>query len=92
MRRLILNPVVAVVTCCLVALLGTPAMAATEECIAARESYNSAGDALSSNMRRYGRCLSSSQGQDDCSSEFRTVRNAQSEFETAVSGYQSDCQ
>jgi hypothetical protein len=42
-------------------------------------------------VRRYTRCLSGSQGQNDCYSEFRRLKSAQGDFESAVSEYQSEC-
>jgi hypothetical protein len=53
--------------------------------------YNSAISDLSDALRRYSRCLSNSNGHDDCSSEFRRLKNAQSDFESAVSEYESEC-
>jgi hypothetical protein len=42
-------------------------------------------------LRRYARCVSDSKGHDDCSTEFRRLKYAQDDFETAVSEYQSYC-
>ena len=42
-------------------------------------------------LRRYTNCISNSRGRDDCSSEFRRLKNAQDDFETAVSNYRSEC-
>lgn len=42
-------------------------------------------------IRRYSRCLSNSNGHDDCSSEFRRLKNAQSDFESAVADYENEC-
>src|ERR1700733_3378385 len=65
--------------------------AASANCNDATDTYNSAISDLSNALRRYSRCLSSSNGHDDCSSEFRRVKNAQSDFESAVSEYESEC-
>jgi hypothetical protein len=65
-----------------------PTSAATADCSDATSSYNSA---ISDAIRRYTRCLSSGNGHDDCSSEFRRLKNAQSDFESAVSDYESAC-
>jgi hypothetical protein len=54
--------------------------------------YDSAIDGIASTLKRYTNCVSGSQGADDCSSEFRRLRSAQSEFESAVASHQSDCQ
>ena len=61
-------------------------------CQTAVSSYNTAVDEISTRIRRYTSCLSSSRGTDDCSTEFRRLRSAQSDFETAVSQYRSDCE
>jgi hypothetical protein len=55
-------------------------------------SYNSALSDISMYLKRYTNCLAYSNGTDDCSSEFRRLRSAQSDFERAVSTYQADCQ
>jgi hypothetical protein len=66
--------------------------AAANECSDAADAYNSATSEISGYLRRYVGCVENSQGADDCSSEFRRLRNAQSDFESAVSQYQSyDC-
>lgn len=67
--------------------------AAANECSDAVDAYNSATSEISGYLRRYVGCVENSQGADDCSSEFRRLRNAQSDFETTVSNYQMhDCQ
>ncbi len=63
--------------------------AAANECSDAVDAYNSATSEISGYLRRYVGCVENSQGTDDCSSEFRRLRNAQSDFETAVSNYQA---
>jgi hypothetical protein len=68
-----------------------PVYAATEECNDAISSYNSALSDVSDALRRYTRCLSSSGGHDDCSSQFRKLKNAQSDFEAAVSKHETQC-
>src|SRR5882724_13685987 len=68
-----------------------PVHAAREDCSDATNTYNSAISEVSDTLRRYTRCLSSSNGHDDCSSEFRRLKNAQSDFESAVSKYQREC-
>lgn len=66
--------------------------AAADECSDAVDAYNSATSEISGYLRRYVGCVENSQGADDCSSEFRRLRSAQSDFETAVSNYQMyDC-
>jgi hypothetical protein len=68
-----------------------PTSAATADCSDATSTYNSAISDVSDAIRRYTRCLSSSNGHDDCSSEFRKLKSAQADFETAVSQYESEC-
>jgi hypothetical protein len=68
-----------------------PIQAATADCSDAVSAYNSALSDVSDALRRYTRCLSSSAAHDDCSSEFRRLKNAQSDFESAVSEYESEC-
>ena len=71
--------------------LGTQAtVAGQQECKDAIDRYNSAVEDVSSALRRYANCVSGSQGNDDCSSEFRRVRSAHSEFEDAAIAYQSE--
>jgi hypothetical protein len=61
------------------------------DCSDATSSYNSAVDDISTYLKRYVSCVSSSDGNDDCSSEFRRLKNAQSDFASAVSDHQSYC-
>jgi hypothetical protein len=68
-----------------------PTHAAMANCSDATSTYNSAISDVSDALRRYTRSLSSSNGHDDCSSEFRKLKNAQSDFESAVSEYESEC-
>jgi hypothetical protein len=68
-----------------------PTWAATEDCSEAIGTYNVAISDVSDAIKRYTRCLSSSNGHDDCSSEFRKLKNEQSDFETAVSRYETEC-
>jgi hypothetical protein len=80
-----------VALCAAVVLIVLPTRAATADCSDATDSYNSAISDVSDALKRYTRCLSSSNGHDDCSSEFRKLKNAQSDFESAVSEYESEC-
>lgn len=70
---------------------GPSALADADGCRDAVSSYNSSLSEIDSYVRRYSRCVSGSQGRDDCSSEFRRLRNAQSDFESAVSAFTSEC-
>jgi len=71
-------------------LISVPA-AAQSQCSYARERYNSALDDIGLTLRRYTTCLSNSAGEDDCSTEFRRLKYAQDEFESAVSDVGSYC-
>jgi len=64
---------------------------AQADCSGAISAYNSALSDIETYLKRYTRCLSSSNGSDDCSSEFRRLRSAQSDFESAVSDHQAYC-
>lgn len=77
--------------CAAFVLIARPAHAATAECSDAISTYNSALSDVSDALKRYTRCLSGSNGHDDCSSEFRRLKNAQSDFESSVSEYESEC-
>lgn len=72
-------------------MLASPAVA-QYDCKSSIEQYNSALNEISSYMRRYSNCIANSRGTDDCSFEFRRLRNAQMEFESAVSGLKSYCE
>jgi hypothetical protein len=74
------------------ALLGlSGATQAGSQCSYAVQSYNSAVDDISYKLKAYARCVGSSNGTDDCSFEFRRLKYAQDEFESAVSNYRYDC-
>jgi hypothetical protein len=83
-------PRVTLIAGVLVGLAGA-ARADPAGCRAAIDQYNSATSDISSALRRCAACVSGSQGRDDCSSEFRRLRSAQSDFESAVSEYESEC-
>jgi hypothetical protein len=61
-------------------LIVTGTFAARADCNSAISQYNSAISDIESYLRRYSRCVSSSQGQDDCSSEFRRLPDLQGRF------------
>lgn len=67
------------------------ATAGTEECQDAINSYNSSRSDVFGALKAYERCVSDSDGTDDCSTEFRNLSSAQDDFESAVSDYQSNC-
>lgn len=60
-------------------------------CAVAVDSYNSAIAEIEYQLGRYTRCVSNSAGEDDCTSEFRRLRNAQGDYEGAVSSYRDEC-
>lgn len=62
------------------------------DCRVATDAYNSTIDELAFTLKRYARCVSESKGSDDCSLEFRRLRNAQGDFESAVSAVGTECQ
>jgi hypothetical protein len=63
-----------------------------EECRDAVDQYSSAIADVSDTLKRYADCVSSSKGHDDCSTEFRRLKDAQDDFESAVSDYSSECE
>jgi hypothetical protein len=73
------------------ACLPRNSFAGPTECQEAISEYNSAVSDISTTLRRYTNCVSSSNGHDDCSSEFRRLRSAQDDFENAVSKYGLEC-
>lgn len=77
--------------CSIVAFLSVLSGSALADCNLAVTNYNSAISDINTGIRRYTSCLSVSNGQDDCSSEFRRIRSAQSDFESAVSEYAGYC-
>ena len=72
-------------------LAGLFVSTAHADCRSATDEYNSALDDVASTLKRYTRCVAESKGRDDCSSEFRRLKNAQSDFESAVSHVESGC-
>ena len=64
---------------------------AQANCSDAIDTINSAMSNFSNALEGYSRCLSDSNGHDGCSSEFRRLTKAQSDFELAVSEYEREC-
>lgn len=73
-------------------IAAVPSAAIASDCGDAVDRYNSALNDVSYALKRYTSCLSVSGGHDDCSSEFRRLKYAQSDLETAVSDISSYCQ
>lgn len=42
-------------------------------------------------IKSYADCVAGSDGHDDCSSEFETLKSAQDDLELAVSEYEGNC-
>ncbi len=74
------------------ALIGVSATADPDGCRSAVDQFKSARSDVADGIRSYASCVSSSDGHDDCSLEFSTIQSAQSDFESAVSEYESECQ
>jgi hypothetical protein len=81
----------AVVLCVATFCLERNSYADSSDCQDAISEYNSAISDVSTALRRYTNCVSSSKGHDDCLSEFRRLKSAQSDFESAVSKFGMEC-
>ena len=64
-------------------LLLSSGTGASAECAEARDHYLSAVDGVREYLGRYVQCITTSNGLEDCSSEFRRLSNAHTEFEKA---------
>lgn len=62
-----------------------------QECQEALEEAASAGEELAAYARRLMHCADSGDFSDDCSYEFRLVKNAQYDYESAASNANSEC-
>jgi hypothetical protein len=72
-------------------LVASSAAADSDDCRQAVDQYNYAIDNVSSTLDRYANCVSGSRGQDDCSSEFRRLKSAHSDFESHIYQIRNDC-
>lgn len=63
-----------------------------EECTDSRSQAETAATDLAHYARRLQRCAESLDFSDDCSLEFRKVKNAQGEYESAVADVGSLCE
>jgi hypothetical protein len=72
-------------------LFASSAIADPATCRNAVDEYQSAASDVATYLQAYASCVSSSAGKDDCSSEFSSVQSAQSDFESAVSEYETEC-
>lgn len=64
----------------------------SSECRQAKEEATNAASELASYSRRLRSCAESADLSDDCSSEFRRVKNAFGDYESAVAAISSACQ
>ena len=63
-----------------------------ESCRDTLNQYKSAKSDVGGALIDYTNCIRSTDGHDDCSSEFSILKSAQDDFEVAVSEYESECQ
>jgi hypothetical protein len=80
-----------VIVLCAVTWVGSASVASPSGCQEAISAYNAAISDISSALGLYTSCVSSSDGHDDCASEFETLKSAQDDLEDAVSDHDSDC-
>lgn len=76
------------------AVLLMPASASAADadgCKTAMQDFSSARNDVAYALKRYASCLSYSDGTDDCSTEFRRLKNAQADVESAVGTASSEC-
>ena len=78
----------AVVSACVLLSCGSGTSA---DCQEARDHHLAVVEEIREYLGRYVQCITISPGQEDCSSEFRRLSNAQSEFEKAVEEFRSEC-
>jgi len=70
---------------------GATAAQDIRQCSYSVESYNTTVSNVRSQLVVFSTCLNESQGKDDCTSEFRSLRRAQSELVLAVSTIEANC-
>jgi hypothetical protein len=63
----------------------------SSECRDARSRAESSASELADRSHKLRSCAEAQDYSDDCSSEFRRVKNAQSDYEDAVSSFQNEC-
>jgi len=73
-------------------LLTSTVAEASEDCESTEYKFRQALSDVEHRLRTYSRCIQDNDGRDDCYSEFRRLQSAQSDLESAVSEYQSECQ
>ncbi len=67
------------------------AFAGPTECQDAVSGYTSTKSDIATALQAYANCVSSSDGHDDCSTEFDQLKSAQDDLENAVSNYETEC-
>ena len=60
-------------------------------CRNAAEEVESAQSEIASALSTYSSCVASTDGRDDCSSEFSSLQSSHSDLESAVSDFESEC-
>ena len=78
----------AVVSACVLLSCGSGAYA---DCQEARDHHLAVVEEIREYLGRYVQCITISNGLEDCSSEFRRLSNAHTEFEKAVEEFRADC-
>ena len=73
-----------------ITFFGSP-LNAGYDCESSVNEYKTAVSEISYTANKYIRCVENSSATDDCSSEFRRLKNAQDDFETAVSDISTYC-
>jgi hypothetical protein len=68
-----------------------PQLARADECGDAVVDYNAVLAKLNEATQSFSNCVANSLGTDSCSVEFRVLRQAQGEFESAIALYIKDC-
>ncbi len=66
------------------------AHADARECREDVDHYNSVLGDVTDSLKRYANCVASSRGHDDCSTEFRHLKNDQGDFESAWVSIRAD--
>jgi hypothetical protein len=71
--------------------LAVPQVAWADECGDAVRDYNGVMNRLEDAMQKFSSCTANSLGRDMCSAEFRRLRSAYGEYESAVTVYKKQC-
>lgn len=79
------------VTVAALAFSPSPSGAYASDCKEAHSKFSDAFRDVQYALNRYVRCMNNTDGTDDCSIEFRRLKYAQGDIETASSDIQSNC-